>query len=32
MGEPTRNMDGQEFIQRLHDVPVPPIPVVMLTG
>jgi CheY-like chemotaxis protein len=26
------HMNGHEFIQRLHDLPVPPIPVVMLTG
>jgi CheY-like chemotaxis protein len=26
------HMDGYEFIQRLHDLPIPPIPVLMLTG
>jgi two-component system, cell cycle response regulator DivK len=26
------HMDGHEFIQRLHDLPIQPIPVVLLTG
>jgi two-component system response regulator MprA len=25
-------MDGHEFIRRLHDLPIPPIPVVVVTG
>lgn len=25
-------MNGHEFIQRLHDLPIPPIPVVVVTG
>jgi len=26
------HMNGHEFIQRLHDLPIPPVPVLMLTG
>jgi CheY-like chemotaxis protein len=25
-------MDGHEFIRRLHDLPVPPVPIVVVTG